>query len=276
MRLREVLPVVVTLMLLLGGSSSFAQEYEDVIYLKDGGIRRGLILEQVPGESVELKTSYGEIFVIKMSDISKIVKEEKATSVAKIDNATRGASGLKLESWYTYWGLGYSSNSYTGSLKQQVGWDDDDRFSMGFDLFGFYWPLQNQQTIIGGVYNASADRRSKYGSWEQWISGQWSISAMHFIQSGIGEGPFLRFDLGWGFLSAVDDDGDEWGEDEDRSGPASLFGVGYAFPVGAGGTRILLNVNYALRPGIDAYDDWNDEDVKESVRVFSITVGGLF
>ena len=87
-------------------------------------------------------------------------------------------------------------------------------------------------------------------------------------------GPFVRADLGWGFLSAADDDGDEWAEDKNKSGPAALFGVGYAFPVGAGGTRILLNLNYALRPGIDAkvYGD----AVKGSVRALSFTVGGLF
>ncbi len=65
------------LIMLLAVSSSFAQQYEDVVYLKDGGVRRGLILEQIPGESVKLKTNYGEIFVIKMTDISKIAKEEK-------------------------------------------------------------------------------------------------------------------------------------------------------------------------------------------------------
>ena len=274
MKVRGVFPVGIILILLLAVSSSFAQQYEDVVYLKDGGVRRGLILEQIPGESVKLKTNYGEIFVIRMSDISKIAKVEKtspvAESVAVIDNAPRAVSDVKLESWYTYWGLGFSSNSYTGDLKQQVGWSNDDSFSMGFDFFGFYWPLQNQQTILGGVYNASTDRRSKSGSWEHWVSGQFSISAMHFIQSGIGEGPFVRADLGWGFLSSIDDWGDQWAEDEDTSGPAALFGVGYGLPVGAGGTRILFNVNYALRPGID------EQYSKGSVRALSITVGALF
>jgi opacity protein-like surface antigen len=96
MKVRGVFPVGIMLMLLLGVSSSFAQQYEDVVYLKDGGVRRGLILEQIPNESVKLKTNYGEIFVIQMSDISRIAKEEKevpvAESVAKIDNAPRGMS----------------------------------------------------------------------------------------------------------------------------------------------------------------------------------------
>ena len=121
MKVAGVFPVGIMLILLLAVSSSFAQQYEDVVYLKDGGVRRGLILEQIPNESVKLKTNYGEIFVIQMSDISRIVKEEKempvAESVAIIDNAPRGMSDVKLESWYTYWGLGYVNVGYTDELK---------------------------------------------------------------------------------------------------------------------------------------------------------------
>ena len=74
MKVREVFSMVVVLIILLGGSSSFAEEYEDVVYLKDGDVRRGLILEQVPNESVKLKSAYGEIFFIKWSNIFKIGK----------------------------------------------------------------------------------------------------------------------------------------------------------------------------------------------------------
>lgn len=40
-------------------------------------------------------------------------------------------------------------------------------------------------------------------------SGQWSVSAMHFIQSGIGKGPFVRADLGLAACTTLDEDGDE-------------------------------------------------------------------
>ena len=90
MKVRGVFLAGIMLIMLLAVSSSFAQQYEDVVYLKDGGVRRGLILEQIPNESLKLKTAYGEIFVIQMSDISKTAKEEKevldAESIAKIDN----------------------------------------------------------------------------------------------------------------------------------------------------------------------------------------------
>ena len=50
MKVRGVFPVGIMLILLLAVSSSLAQQYEDVVYLKDGGVRRGLILEQIFGE----------------------------------------------------------------------------------------------------------------------------------------------------------------------------------------------------------------------------------
>jgi hypothetical protein len=110
-------PTGILLILLLGVSSSFAQEYEDVIYLKDGGVRRGLILEQVPNKSVKLKTSYGEIFVIKWSEISRIVKEEKTAVLTPNSHYTRyffapNAFPLKKKSGYlqTTWLMGWSAN----------------------------------------------------------------------------------------------------------------------------------------------------------------------
>ena len=65
MKVRGVFPVGIMLILLLAVSSSLAQQYEDVVYLKDGGVRRGLILEQIPNESVKLKTAYGKFSLFK-------------------------------------------------------------------------------------------------------------------------------------------------------------------------------------------------------------------
>ena len=117
MKVREIHPTGILLILLLGVSSSFAQEYEDVVYLKDGGVRRGLILEQVPNESVKLKTAYGEIFVIKWSDIFKIGKEEKTAVLTPNSHYTRyffapNAFPLKKKSGYlqTTWLMGWSAN----------------------------------------------------------------------------------------------------------------------------------------------------------------------
>ena len=47
----------------------------DVVYLKNGGITKGIIIEQVPNESLKIQTADGSVFVYKFSEISKITKE---------------------------------------------------------------------------------------------------------------------------------------------------------------------------------------------------------
>ena len=56
-------------------SHASAQQYQDVVYLKNGSIIRGIIIEQIPGESLKIQTQGGSVFVFRMSEIVKIVKE---------------------------------------------------------------------------------------------------------------------------------------------------------------------------------------------------------
>jgi hypothetical protein len=48
---------------------------EDVVYLKNGGVTRGTILEMIPDSTVKIQTADKNIFVYKFRDIEKIVKE---------------------------------------------------------------------------------------------------------------------------------------------------------------------------------------------------------
>jgi hypothetical protein len=49
--------------------------YEDVIYLKNGGATRGMIIEQVPNVSFKIQTVDRNVFVYKIEEIEKITKE---------------------------------------------------------------------------------------------------------------------------------------------------------------------------------------------------------
>ena len=48
---------------------------QDVVYLKNGSVIRGIIIEQVPNESIKIETREGNIFVYKMEEVSKFTKE---------------------------------------------------------------------------------------------------------------------------------------------------------------------------------------------------------
>jgi hypothetical protein len=54
--------------------------YEDVVYLKNGSIIHGMIIEQVPNESIKIQTKDKNVFVFKMDEIMKITKEEVQSS----------------------------------------------------------------------------------------------------------------------------------------------------------------------------------------------------
>jgi len=52
-------------------------EYIEVLYLKNGSIIRGMIIEQIPNEQVKIQTSDGSVFVYTMDQVLKITKEPK-------------------------------------------------------------------------------------------------------------------------------------------------------------------------------------------------------
>lgn len=66
---------------------SIAQtNYEDVVFLKNGSIIHGIIIEQVPNESIKIKSGQN-IFVYKISEVQKMTKEEIASSPSNNNNS---------------------------------------------------------------------------------------------------------------------------------------------------------------------------------------------
>ena len=53
-----------------------AQNMQEVVYLKNGSIIKCVVIEQVPGESLKIQTYDGSIFVYKMSEVEKIIKNQ--------------------------------------------------------------------------------------------------------------------------------------------------------------------------------------------------------
>jgi hypothetical protein len=54
--------------------------YSDVVYLKNGSIIRGVIIEQVPNQSLKIKTLDKSVFVFKFDEIEKMTKEESESN----------------------------------------------------------------------------------------------------------------------------------------------------------------------------------------------------
>lgn len=66
---------VIMMLLLVGSLGVFAQNWQEVVYLKNGSVVRGVVVEQVPGASLKIQTADGSLFVFQMSEVDKITKE---------------------------------------------------------------------------------------------------------------------------------------------------------------------------------------------------------
>jgi hypothetical protein len=180
--------------------------------------------------------------------------------------ATNSFAQNKLESWYTYWGLGYADVTYPDKLNTVLDELKElpgvDHTGIGLDMLGFYWP-NGEKTIIGGILNGWGDRYEDSDSddYMQFNGYLFSLSAMHFLTGQIGQGLFLRGDFGASRL-VLSTTG--YGDESSKWGFGGLLGAGFGVPISSG-TRLLLNVNYSVR-----------KVEGDAFKALQISVGGLF
>lgn len=74
----------------------FAQNYQDVVYLKNGSIVRGVVVEQVPNQSIKIETADRSVFVYRMDEVEKITREENKKGKGNKNASRRGYIGLSL------------------------------------------------------------------------------------------------------------------------------------------------------------------------------------
>ena len=171
----------------------------------------------------------------------------------------------EVEDWYTYWAIGPADHNYGGDLDTVMSAAESvpgiDRTETGLDMFGFYWPYDNN-TMMGFVISGSYDRlEDNFGDYMQLNQYLYGFSTMHFFGSEIGDGFYVRGDIGIAkmvldssFGATIDSD----------TGTGYLLGVGYAWPVSEQ-SRIMLGLGLSNK---------NIEGDTVSSTVF--TIGGLW
>ena len=79
---RDMKKALLTLTLMLVASvTTLAQTTKDVVYLKDGNVIRGELVEIIPDKQVKIKTADGSLFVYSTNDIARIENAEIAKFV---------------------------------------------------------------------------------------------------------------------------------------------------------------------------------------------------
>lgn len=74
--MKKIFQNLILLIFVLVCNFSYGQNnMEDVVYLKNGSIIRGIIIEQVPNQSIKIQTKDRNVFVFKFDEIEKMTKE---------------------------------------------------------------------------------------------------------------------------------------------------------------------------------------------------------
>lgn len=73
--MKKLLSLVLLVAALFCGSVMAQGNLKDVVYLKNGGVIKGTIVEQVPGVSIKIQIADGSIFVYQIEEVERITKE---------------------------------------------------------------------------------------------------------------------------------------------------------------------------------------------------------
>ncbi|WP_443938245.1 hypothetical protein [Pedobacter sp. MW01-1-1] len=87
---------LIVLLFSLITSLTFGQsQYQDVVYLKNGSILRGIIIEQIPNKSLKIETADKNVFVYQFDEIDKITKEQAKNQSKNSTYSTNFKKGYK-------------------------------------------------------------------------------------------------------------------------------------------------------------------------------------
>lgn len=77
--------VVLSVLSLLLAASLHAQTTDNIVYLKNGSVIKGDVIESVPDRHIKVRTADGSIFVYQMTEVDRIVRDETSRSKSASD-----------------------------------------------------------------------------------------------------------------------------------------------------------------------------------------------
>lgn len=227
-----------------------AQYYEEVVYLKNGSVIRGDVLEQNE-ESIKIEINGGTILVYKMSEIERIVKEEKILQFA---GAPKNYI-IKNTGFY---------HSVTFGLLPGTG--EFGNFAFGGSLhyvFGFqYKPILGAGVGIGAdsyIYNEIRTLIPVY------------LEARgYFIKKPFS--PYYSVQAGYGFALV----NEIWNMTSAKGGVMIHPRIGFRFP-SRSNASFTTEIGYLYQKAEFTFDDWQGRyEEKIDFKRISFRLGVLF
>lgn len=87
MKRHILLSILTVLMAVTGVFQLKAQEYRDVVFLKNGSVIKGFFNELYPSDSLRMNTIDGGYFICAMSDVARIAKERSSMYVIDLSDS---------------------------------------------------------------------------------------------------------------------------------------------------------------------------------------------
>jgi hypothetical protein len=278
---------IFTLILILAiGIVAYAeQNMQDVVYLKNGTIVRGVITEQVPNQSINIQTGDNIFSVYRIDEIEKMTKEDAPAM-------TKSGSGSNQE----YPSQGFSLGMKVGvnmSTMSNLDWPEnyDNMSKIGF-LFGFLGEYRFNKYLGLQMELLYSPKGLKVKATESGVTVKvWeSINYLEIpllIKGSIPAGPVVIYGnigpyLGIGLTAKIGSDPDT-GDFEDpkfEEGGLSRIDFGLCFGAGVGfkikRSLLFLDLRYGL--GLTDVNDIADADKgdnykKNCNRNFGIAIG---
>jgi len=232
---------------------SFGQSnYQDVVYLKNGSIIRGIIIEQVPNKSIKIETADRNVFVYQIDEIEKITKEQfdrKKSDFNRNSEKRKGFIGLSLGASIP---IGDFADKSNGLAKTGL--------QINLVNFGY---LFAENFGIAGIWFGAANPLDFFYEVDPWAYG------------GLMVGPLMSFPLSekveWDFrpmigysVTTLPDLG--WGTEQASS---FAFNIGTIFRINVGNkVSLLLSADYfSTKP------EFKDNGFEQNIGTLSLGFG---
>ncbi len=211
-----------TFLLFLVSFAAFGQAgwVEEIVYLKNGSVIRGIIVEEIPGKSYKIQTADNSIIVFNYEDIEKITREivahpkptKQSSTASGSDKPSKANLYLGL-SFYS--GLNSDYNSKSSGVEAILDYHTTPYITTGLGVGldgydGLSWiplfaeikvdlaPGKTQPFIFGRCgYYAPVQ---SYDNWRDYTGGL-MLAAGAGIKTALGEKSSLIFKVGYRYLA---------------------------------------------------------------------------
>lgn len=154
--------LVISLLALVISTVAFATMAQDVVYLKNGSVIKGSVIEMVPNQSIKVQTADGSLFVYQMNEVDRIERDAKKQNneVEEItdDYLQRGFRGLL--DLGAHFGFGDAEDSYQVSAAFTGGYQINRMLFVGagiaptLNLFDNEYYDEIETTFLLPIYSA--------------------------------------------------------------------------------------------------------------------------